>query len=184
MSGFTVALLVCIGLIALAAIPFMLLARRDFARMGRWSWPVAILSGVLMHGLALSVLGLALSDRGSLYAVSPLSLAAGLTLAGAGWWMIHLGRRQYGSRARVYGLREDELIEQGIYRRSRNPQYVGYFGLMLGSALAAGSILALGGAIVFAAFIHVFITWVEEPHLRREFANAYLAYCGRVRRYL
>ena len=184
MSEVSLALLACVGLIALASIPFMIAARRDFARLGRWSLPVAIVSGVLMHGLALSILGLAFSDRGSLYPWSPVSLAAGLILTCAGGWMIYLGRRPYGSQARVYGLREDELIEQGIYRRSRNPQYVGYFGLMLGSALAAGSALSLAGAFVFALFIHVFITWVEEPHLRRGFGETYGAYCGRVRRYL
>tara|TARA_R110002072_G_scaffold86511_4_gene195169 strand:+ start:760 stop:1314 length:555 start_codon:yes stop_codon:yes gene_type:complete len=183
MSEVSLALLACVGFIALASIPFMIAARRDFSRLGRWSLPVAVVSGVLMHGLALTILGLAFSDRSRLYTLSPLSLAAGLILALAGGWMIYLGRRQYGSQARVYGLREDELIEQGIYRRSRNPQYVGYFALMLGSALAAGSAFSLLGAIVFAAFIHVFITLVEEPHLRREFGAAYQAYCARVRRY-
>ncbi|WP_417310355.1 methyltransferase family protein [Devosia sp.] len=184
MSGMTVAFLVAIGVIALASIPFVILARRDFARLGRWSLPVALASGVLMHGLALAILGLAFSDRGSLYAVTPVNLVAGLVLATAGGWMIHIGRRRFGSTARVYGLREDELIEQGVYRHSRNPQYVGYFALMLGSSLASGSALALGGALVFAAFIHVFVTGVEEPHLRRDFGDAYRAYCGRVRRYL
>ena len=110
-----------------------------------------------------------------------LALGAGLFLGGA--YIIFLGRYAYGSQERVYGLLEDELIQHGIYQRTRNPQYVGYGAMFVGSAIAAGSTFALLSAISFLAIIHVFITWVEEPHMRRTFGDTFDQYAGQVGRY-
>ncbi len=168
---------------ALLAIPMALLVRRDFSRIGRVSWPIAIWTGIAMHGHALATLIIAWIDRGSLYQPVLWSLAVGIAALLTGSFVIYLGRKAYGDRSRVYGLREDELIERGIYRRSRNPQYFGYGMMFLGAAIASGSALAFGFAAVFAALIHVYITWIEEPHLRRIFAADYRQYCTRVGRY-
>ena len=84
----------------------------------------------------------------------------------------------------VYGIGlEDKLIEHGIYKRTRNPQYIGYGTMFVGSAVAAGSTLALLSAFSFLMIIHVFITWVEEPHMKRTFGETFERYAGTVRRY-
>ena len=163
--------------------PLALLIKRDFRRLGRASWAAAVWSGIAMHGHALATFAIAWLDRGSLYAPAAWSVAAGGALAGTGLFIIVLGRRAYASRARVYGLREDELIERGVYRRTRNPQYAGYGVMFAGAAIAAGSSLAFVFSGVFALLIHVYITWVEEPHLKRAFGAEYDAYCARVGRY-
>lgn len=164
-------------------LPMALLIKRDFNRLGRASWPLAIWSGAMMHGHALATFAVAWFDRGSAYSTSAVTFVAGLLTALAGGVVIYLGRKAYGDRARVYGLRQDELIEHGIYRHSRNPQYFGYWLMFIGAAIAFGSGLALLFAALFAAIIHVYIRWVEEPHLTRRFGVAYAAYCQRVSRY-
>ena len=164
-------------------LPMALLVRRDFKRIGRVSWPVAIWTGVAMHGHALIAFAVAWFDQGSLYPVAALSLLGGLGLTLIGAYIIYLGRKAYANVARVYGLKEDELIERGIYRFSRNPQYFGYWLMFVGAALATGSIWALALAGLFAVFMHPYIRFVEEPHLRRHFGEDYQHYCERVARY-
>tara|TARA_R110002072_G_scaffold80606_10_gene185123 strand:+ start:1395 stop:1751 length:357 start_codon:yes stop_codon:yes gene_type:complete len=82
-----------------------------------------------------------------------------------------------------YGLLEDEIIQHGVFRRTRNPQYVGYVLMFLGAAAGSGSQLALISAVLFVAIIHVFITHVEEPHMRRTFGEAFEQYVHKVGRY-
>ncbi|WP_417488414.1 PEMT/PEM2 family methyltransferase [Maricaulis sp.] len=184
MSLLAIVLCVYILFNAILAIPFMIRARREFERQGKWTPATASWSGGVMHGQALATLALAIVDRGSLWPVTAVSLAAGGLLLSAGAGVIAAGRIAYGSQKRVYGLLEDRLIEGGIYRFSRNPQYVGYAAMFFGAAAAAGSILALTSSALFALIIHVFITRVEEPHLDRVFAAAYADYRARIRRYL
>ncbi|MEA1941906.1 MAG: PEMT/PEM2 methyltransferase family protein [Pseudomonadota bacterium] len=184
MSLISIALCAYILLNAVIAIPFMMQARRDFARQGRWSRATAAWSGLVMHGQALATAALAIADRGSLWPVSGISLTAGGALFAAGAAVIAAGRLAYGNQERVYGLLEDRLIEGGIYRVTRNPQYVGYAAMFFGAAVAGGSGLALASAVLFALTVHIFITRIEEPHLRRAFGEAYTAYCERIRRYL
>lgn len=166
------------------AVPFTLQARADFRRQGKWSRPTAIFSGLIMHGHFLATIVLAWLDRGSLFAPNLISVAIGGTLFLGGAFVIFLGRYAYGSQERVYGLLEDELIQHGVYQRTRNPQYVGYGAMFVGSAIAAGSAFALLSAFSFLVIIHVFITWVEEPHMRRTFGETFEQYASSVRRYL
>ena len=168
---------------AVLVLPMALLVRRDFVRLGRVSWPMAIWTGAAMHGHALASFALAFVDRGGLYTPGPLSLTGGTGVFLLGAFVIYLGRGAYGDQARVYGLKEDVLIEHGIYRRSRNPQYLGYGLMFLGAALAGGSGLALVFTLVFAGLVHLYIRYVEEPHLTRIFGGAYTEYCQRVGRY-
>ncbi len=169
---------------AALAVPMALLVKRDFRRLDRVSMFMAVWTGAAMHGNAAFVMALAWLDRGSLGAISAYSIAAGLALAILGGGIIALGRRAYASFARVYGLKEDELIEHGIYRWSRNPQYVGYALFLAGAAIMGMSAPALMLAALFAVFIHFYIAGVEEPHLKKTFGDKYLAYMRRVPRYL
>ena len=121
----------------LSAVPMALLARRDFARLGHISLPVAIWTGAFMNVHAAVTFALAWLDRGSFSEPSPISMALGLVIASAGGGLIAAGRREYASRSRLYGLMEDKLIATGIYRYSRNPQYVGYWLVLLGAATAS-----------------------------------------------
>ncbi len=183
MSLISTLLLTYIVANAVLAVPFMVRARREFRRLGKWSPVTAVWSGIVMHGQALATAALAFADRGSLWPVTGLGLVAGAGVLLAGAAIIGAGRLAYGDQRRVYGLVEDRLIETGIYRITRNPQYVGYAAMFFGAAMASGSVLALASAAVFAVTAHIFITRIEEPHLRRVFGPAFEAYCLRTRRY-
>lgn len=183
MPDITTLLLAYIALNAAVSLVWLRFAGRDFKKLGRWTRPVAVASGILMHGQALASWALAYADRGSLYSPGLASISTGVILFLAGAGVIAAGRLAYGSQERVYGLLEDELIETGIYRWTRNPQYTGYALMFFGASLAWGSGLAFLATAVFLIFVHLFITRVEEPHLRRVFGPAYADYCHRVRRY-
>ena len=99
---------------ALSAVPMALRARRDFARLGRLSLPVAIWTGVAMYVHPAVTFALAWLDRGSLSEPSPISFTLGLVIASIGGGLIAAGRREYASRSRAYGLLENKLITTGI----------------------------------------------------------------------
>jgi protein-S-isoprenylcysteine O-methyltransferase Ste14 len=168
---------------AVLAVLFTLQARADFRRLGKWSRPTALLSGLVMHGHFLATIVLAWLDRGSLFAANMTTLTIGTALFFAGAYIIFLGRYAYGSQQRVYGMLEDKLIRHGIYKRTRNPQYVGYGSMFAGAAIASGSGFALISTLLFMAIIHVFITQVEEPHLKQAFGEDFGQYTKAVPRY-
>lgn len=169
---------------AVLAIPMAFFVKRDFARLGRVSMPTAVWTGAAMHENAVLVLALGWTDRGSLGAAGIETISFGSLIAATGAGIIALGRNAYSDFARVYGLKEDELIEHGIYRWSRNPQYVGYALFLAGIAVSGMSATALMLAALFAVFIHFYIAGVEESHLKKTFGDKYLAYMRRVPRYL
>jgi protein-S-isoprenylcysteine O-methyltransferase Ste14 len=176
-------LLILAAVNAALSIPMAMLVKRDFAERGRVSLPMAVWTGVAMHGNALLLFAIAWFDRGSFGDQSKFAVAAGVFFAFAGAMLIYLGRSAYADFSRVYGLKEDELIERGVYCWSRNPQYVGYALFLGGVSLIAMSIWAFSLALLFVLFIHCYIVSVEEPHLRAAFGKAYEAYVVRTARY-
>lgn len=180
---FTIFIIIAMVVNGLLALLFGVLARSSFQSQGRLSPVLAIWSGAAMHGHALMTFVVAWLDRGSLYAPQAASLATGIAVCVMGGLVIGLGRKAYGDQARVYGLKEDELVNSGIYRRTRNPQYLGYGLMFLGAAIALGSALSFVFLAVFAALIHAGVTLVEEPHLERVFGSSYVEYKNQVRRY-
>lgn len=77
-----------------------------------------------------------------------------------------------------------ELVAVGFYRYTRNPMYVGVLSLIVGYFLWFGYwSLLVYAAIVFLAF-HTFVTYYEEPTLRKKFGAAYDDYCQRVPRWV
>lgn len=72
----------------------------------------------------------------------------------------------------------------GVYRLSRNPMYLGLLLVYAGVALLQWQIWALVLiALPFAAVDRVYIP-VEERRMMEAFGEAYIGYCGRVRRWL
>lgn len=178
------ALLILAAVNAALSIPMAMLVKQDFSKRGRVSMPMAVWTGAAMHGNALLLFAIAWFDRGSLGDPGKFTAVSGAFFAVAGAALIYLGRGAYADFSRVYGLKEDELIERGVYRWSRNPQYVGYALFLGGVSLIAMSIWAFSLALLFALFIHCYIVSVEEPHLRAAFGKAYEAYVNRTARYL
>jgi len=76
------------------------------------------------------------------------------------------------------------MIEQGPYRLSRNPLYLGLLGLYLGLALLAPT---FWGLVLFPAAV-LLVLWgairPEERFLHERFGAPYDDYTRRVRRWL
>lgn len=80
--------------------------------------------------------------------------------------------------------RASRLVETGIYRRTRNPMYVGVTLMLAGYAASLGNPLALILVLLFPAYIQRFQIAPEERALDRLFGEAYAAYKKRVPRWL
>lgn len=76
------------------------------------------------------------------------------------------------------------LVTSGIYRRTRNPMYVGLTLVVLGWAAFLCSALALAGPIAFVLYIGRFQIAPEERALAARFGAAYAQYVARVPRWL
>lgn len=91
------------------------------------------------------------------------------------WPVFVLGKRFSGLVAIQPGHR---LVTEGIYRRLRNPSYLGMLVIAVGWALAfrsgVGLLLAALTVIPLIARIHS-----EEALLKAQFGNEYEAYCAR-----
>lgn len=76
------------------------------------------------------------------------------------------------------------LVRRGIYRRTRNPMYLGMAAVSLGLAMVFASLPAAILTAVATLLIDRFVVRREEEYLKRRFGGDYLDYCGQVRRWL
>jgi protein-S-isoprenylcysteine O-methyltransferase Ste14 len=76
------------------------------------------------------------------------------------------------------------LVVRGIYKRTRNPMYVGMAAVLLGWAVYLANAAALAVAAIFVAYINRFQIAPEERALEARFGAEYSRYCARVRRWL
>lgn len=113
------------------------------------------------------------------YLAFPLWLIGGTILLWSFWNFLHEGR---GTPAPVDPPKE--LVAVGFYRYVRNPMYVGILAMLLGHFLWFGYWnLLVYAVLVFLAF-HTFVTFYEEPTLKRTFGAAYEDYIQKVPRWI
>jgi len=77
-----------------------------------------------------------------------------------------------------------ELVVSGLYRRVRNPIYLGVLGVFVGYVLWHPSRAILLCPVLVAVSSHLFVLFYEEPHLRKTFGVAYEEYCKSVPRWI
>src|SRR5713226_2993633 len=84
----------------------------------------------------------------------------------------------------VIGEEPPKLVQEGLYRISRNPMYLGVLTAVFGQALlfASPSVAFYGAALWL--FFHLTVVFLEEPHLRKQRGPSYEEYCRRVPRWL
>jgi protein-S-isoprenylcysteine O-methyltransferase Ste14 len=111
---------------------------------------------------------------------------AGAALAAGGFVMIAMGTRRFLAAGTNLPptLPTTALVVDGIYRRTRNPLYLGTTLIYLGLGVAAGSLWAIGLVVPLMWVINVGVVAREERYLERKFGDAYRAYKGRVRRWI
>jgi protein-S-isoprenylcysteine O-methyltransferase Ste14 len=111
---------------------------------------------------------------------------AGAALAAGGFVMIGMGARRFLAAGTNIPptLPTTALVVDGIYRRTRNPLYLGTTLVYLGLGVAAGSIWAIALLVPLLWVINVGVVAREERYLERKFGDAYRAYKTRVRRWI
>jgi len=77
-----------------------------------------------------------------------------------------------------------QLVIAGLYRRVRNPIYLGALIVQFGFILWFGSAWAILYAFLYFLGFHFLIVVIEEPILRRNFGAAYEEYCRNVPRWM
>jgi protein-S-isoprenylcysteine O-methyltransferase Ste14 len=110
----------------------------------------------------------------------------GAMLAAGGFFIIALGTRRFAAAGTNVPptLPTTALVVDGIYRRTRNPLYLGMTLVYLGLGVAAGSLWTIGLVVPLLWVIHVGVVKREERYLERKFGDAYRAYKARVRRWI
>jgi protein-S-isoprenylcysteine O-methyltransferase Ste14 len=111
---------------------------------------------------------------------------AGAILAAGGFVIIAIGTRLFAAAGTNVPptLPTTALVVDGIYRRTRNPLYLGMTLVYLGLGVAAGSLWAIGLVVPLLWVIDVGVVKREERYLERKFGDAYRAYKARVRRWI
>ncbi|MBY5754329.1 isoprenylcysteine carboxylmethyltransferase family protein [Rhizobium leguminosarum bv. viciae] len=76
------------------------------------------------------------------------------------------------------------IVDEGPYRFTRNPIYIGMFLGLIGLAVAFDSLWLIILLAPFYLVIRYGVVAREEAYLERKFGDAYLAYKARIRRWL
>ena len=77
-----------------------------------------------------------------------------------------------------------ELVAVGLYRFVRNPMYVAGLITLGGWILWSPSLPLIIAPILFFIAAHLFVTFYEEPTLKKKFGRAYGEYLKRVPRWI
>jgi len=145
----------------------------------RNSWQFVV-NGMLSYTTLLGVVVLGLIDWNGFVFADWARVVGGVLLGSGGafalWGFVTLG--PHASE----GLGGD-LVANGPYRYSRNPQYVGTVAVLIGYATFSNSALALIAAVLASCWF-VALPCAEEPWLRDRFGTAFEEYATRVPRFL
>jgi protein-S-isoprenylcysteine O-methyltransferase Ste14 len=109
----------------------------------------------------------------------PLWLLGGIILLWSFWNFLAQGR---GTPAPIEPPKK--LVATGFYRYVRNPMYVGVLAANLGHFLWFGYWNLIVYTIVVFVIFHVFVTFYEEPTLKKKFGAAYEEYLRSVPRWI
>lgn len=154
-------------------------------RPNRIPWPPLLYGGAILLAMALQRL-LPLPDP------APDGALAGW-LDPVGWALLMLGAgfdlsaMATMARARTNILPHraaTALVESGPFAISRNPIYFGNTLMMAGAGLGLGNLWLIVTGLVAAALVLKLAIEREERHLEAVFGPDWLAYRGRVRRWI
>jgi len=102
---------------------------------------------------------------------------AGVTLYGIGYIVVMVSLNDFKHAP------ADGVVTSGLYRYSRNPQWLGLVGVFMGTALAMGAVLHLILVLTLVAVYH-FQILLEEEICTSAYGEKYRGYMSRVPRYL
>jgi protein-S-isoprenylcysteine O-methyltransferase Ste14 len=158
--------------------------RKDYMEQGVLRRSTSNLEVVMffLHGC---LMGLSYGTDLAWPPVSPYSAAVvlGVALALIGLANLLTALRVFGPFWRMLGLHVEGLKQSGIYRRTRNPQLLGYWLMILAIPAVWPSWYALVSALLYWPMAHRMVL-VEEQHLEAQFGEEYREYCRQTPRYV
>ncbi|MEJ2678121.1 MAG: methyltransferase [Gemmatimonadota bacterium] len=156
----------------------MLRYRHDYRRYGKTT-PLGVVLLLAAWFMPMGVLGFAIPffapPRTALQYAGYALMILGLTLS-----LVPL--RAFSPKM-VVGRDAPRLFSGGVYRFSRNPQYVTFAAFVLGYAMTGRALMAYAGVALYCIVAHL-TARVEEEHLERQFGEAYRRYRAATPRYL
>jgi protein-S-isoprenylcysteine O-methyltransferase Ste14 len=119
-------------------------------------------------------------------AESGLPFWLGVTLLAAGGALAAWGQKIMSAAGTNVNpiLPTTAIVTSGPFRISRNPLYLALNLLFLGLTLAINSYWGVIALLLLVPLMHYGVVLREERYLERKFAEGYLRYKARVRRYL
>lgn len=142
---------------------------------------VALSCAAVVYGLSVWLPQLTLDWPGRSL-VTALVALCGLACDAAGIWAF---RRHRTTVNPLSPHKASAVVQDGIYRFTRNPMYVGMALLLTAWSVWLGQPLGLLVVLpLFAAYITRFQIQPEERALQAKFGADYIAYMARVRRWL
>ena len=145
----------------------------------KWKWgnvpiPVQYLLGLIVGAILQFVL------KPQLFAAPWIGVVIGLPLIVAGvalavWSVLEAGNIEVEP--------PNSLLTSGPYSYSRNPMYLAWILIYLGTGLATNSLWIIALFPIVVAVTHFYDIRKEERFLEVQFGDEYLQYKGQVRRY-
>jgi len=180
--GFVFAVVVASEVLLLASLLLSIAspAKRVWPPPGRQSWQYRFTWGLTSLALGGALL-LGLLDWNSFIVPRRFVSHSGSYSYAGGLSFAAWGLRTLGGRASL-GLGGD-LVLSGPYRWSRNPEYVGDIGALVGYALLCNSLMILVAAVLGASWFAL-APFAEEPWLRQRFGGRYDEYARKVPRFI
>lgn len=160
---------------AVLTVPLLRRMRRELESTGALNSPTVAVMYACYAGHAAATAQAARHRVGALPVPAQPATGAGVALMAGGASLCVAGMSRFASSSQISGTDLGQLATTGIYRYTRNPQYVGYLAFLAGLGLArrASAVLGLAGA---AALVFRWWVPVEERHLERAFGDAYRRY--------
>ena len=106
-----------------------------------------------------------------------------LMLGGVAFFVLALAVMRGNWRAGIDETQKTEFVSGGVYRISRNPAFVGFDLMYIGTVLACPNVLMAVAAGVAVLLLHLQIL-EEEQFLTATFGGAYDAYKSKTARYI
>ena len=152
----------------------------EYRRRGKLDW-FGSLVHILVYATHGMFCGVLLWGPQGIFHLGPLAWI-GIPLMVLGVGITVYAMDLFRTFSRWVGNRTPGLQTGGLYRYSRNPQFVGYGLLILGCVLAWWNAWALIGLLAYCLLAYA-VARVEEEHLARVYGAAYREYCARVPRF-
>ena len=99
--------------------------------------------------------------------------------------LIKVGKGGAGVFGKIKLMKETEhLVTKGVYSFCRNPMHLGLILFYCGLALIFNSLSAMSVAFLTLIFAYISALYCDEPRLKHDFKEEYVAYCKKVGRFL